>query len=84
MISSAFRKNQIYFKWYGGFFKNTLNKVSHFFVQNTESEKVLNINGFKNVTVSGDTRFDRVSEQLNMNNELQFVEDLSKIELALF
>ena len=78
MISSAFRKNQIYFKWYGGFFKNTLNKVSHFFVQNTESEKVLNINGFKNVTVSGDTRFDRVSEQLIMNNELQFVEDFKQ------
>ena len=42
MISSAFRKNQIYFKWYGGFFKNTLNKVSHFFVQKYRVRK-----GFK-------------------------------------
>ena len=73
MLSSAFRENQVYFKWYGGFFKQTLKRVSHFFVQNQLSLEVLQANGFENVTVSGDTRFDRVYAQLKMDNQLDFI-----------
>lgn len=75
MVSSTFRKNQIYFKWYGYFFKNTLKRVSHFFVQNKSSKQILQHNGFNNVTISGDTRFDRVHAQLSMNNQLNFIEN---------
>ena len=75
MVSSAFRKDQIYFKWYGSFFKNTLKRVTHFFVQNELSKDVLKMNNFTNVTVSGDTRFDRVYAQLSMDNQLDFIED---------
>lgn len=73
MVSSAFRKNQALFKWYGGFIKVTLKYISHFFVQNKTSVHLLNKNGFTNVTLSGDTRFDRVNRQLSMDNQLNFI-----------
>lgn len=74
MISSTFRSNQVFFKWYGAFFKNTLQRVTHFFVQNSSSQQVLEQNGFSNVTVSGDTRYDRVEAQLSINNKLPNIE----------
>lgn len=75
MISSTFRANQVFFKWYGSFYKQTLKMVNHFFVQHVNSQQVLIANGFENVTVSGDTRFDRVYAQLKMNNQLDFIAD---------
>ncbi len=78
MVSSNFRKNQFYFKWYAGFFKNTLKRVTHFFVQNQMSEQVLRSNGFDNVSISGDTRFDRVYAQLSMDNELDFIKQFKQ------
>ena len=83
MVSSTFRSNQFYFKWYGSFFKNTLKRVTHFFVQNKKSLKVLQQNGFTNVSVSGDTRFDRVNAQLTMNNQLDFIEDFIANRLCI-
>lgn len=58
--SVIFRKEQHFFKWYGGWFRKILRKVSFFFVQNEESENLLNSIGIHQVTISGDTRFDRV------------------------
>ncbi len=75
MVSSTFRQDQVYFQWYGGFFKKTLEKVTHFFVQNQDSLEVITANGFKNASLSGDTRFDRVYAQLSMDNKLDFIED---------
>ena len=83
MVSSAFRKDQIYFKWYGGFFKNTLKRVTHFFVQNKLSLEVLKENGFENASVSGDTRFDRVHAQLSMDNSLEFIEKFKQNRLCV-
>lgn len=74
LISGSFRPDQIYFKAYGGFFKKALHYFDYLFVQNSSSKNLLNDRGFKNVTISGDTRFDRVSSQLKMNNQLDFVE----------
>lgn len=60
-ISSIFRPNQIFFRWYGHQYAQVLKCITHFFVQNEESKRLLNERfGFTNVTVSGDTRFDRV------------------------
>jgi len=59
--SAIFHKDQFYFKWYGNYFRNRLKEFSHFYVQNTESAALLKRYGFNNVTVSGDTRFDRVA-----------------------
>ncbi|RZJ97942.1 MAG: 3-deoxy-D-manno-octulosonic acid transferase, partial [Flavobacterium sp.] len=62
IISGIFRKEQIFFKRYGGFYRNILKCVSHFFVQNEESTLLLKSININNTTISGDTRFDRVYE----------------------
>jgi 3-deoxy-D-manno-octulosonic-acid transferase len=62
IISGIFRKDQIFFKSYGNFYRNILKNVTHFFVQNKESEKLLNSININAVSLSGDTRFDRVYE----------------------
>jgi 3-deoxy-D-manno-octulosonic-acid transferase len=59
-ISALFRENQHFFKWYGGWFRRQLHFVTHFFVQNRESEELLKSVGITHVTLTGDTRFDRV------------------------
>jgi len=62
MISAIFREDQIFFKPYGGFFKQILQKVSYFFTQNTDSVHMLKWLGISNAGLAGDTRFDRVVE----------------------
>jgi 3-deoxy-D-manno-octulosonic-acid transferase len=59
-ISALFRKKQHFFKWYGAWFRMHLGYVSRFFVQNRESEELLRSAGIEQVTLAGDTRFDRV------------------------
>jgi 3-deoxy-D-manno-octulosonic-acid transferase len=73
LVSGLFRKDQIFFKFYGGFMRRILNSFSHFFVQDQLSKSLLEQIKFEAVTVSGDTRFDRVNDQLSMNNELDFM-----------
>ncbi|WP_299431871.1 glycosyltransferase N-terminal domain-containing protein [uncultured Aquimarina sp.] len=75
IISAAFREDQAFFRWYGGFMRNALKTVDHFFVQDATSKGLLNQVGFSNVTVSGDTRFDRVSHQIEMNNQVDFISE---------
>lgn len=60
LISGIFRPRQHFFSWYGGFFRKMLFSFTYIFVQDTESERLLNETGLQNVTVAGDTRFDRV------------------------
>jgi 3-deoxy-D-manno-octulosonic-acid transferase len=59
-VASVFRRNQVFFRWYGGFFRRMLRRFTHFFVQNEQSAGCLADIGIRNVTVCGDTRFDRV------------------------
>ena len=73
LISALFRKDQIYFKSYGGLMKRALFSFEHIFTQNKSSEELLNSLGYINTTVSGDTRFDRVFSQLELDNTLDFV-----------
>ena len=73
LVSGLFRKDQVFFKFYGGFMRRTLNSFSHFFVQDQLSKNLLEQLKISQVSVSGDTRFDRVSDQLSMNNELDFM-----------
>jgi len=60
IISGIFRPNQVFFKWYGSLYRKMLTFVTHFFVQDKQSVELLKGVGITNVTVSGDTRFDRV------------------------
>ncbi|MBG7631212.1 MAG: 3-deoxy-D-manno-octulosonic acid transferase, partial [Bacteroidetes bacterium] len=73
LVSGIFRKEQAFFKWYGSWMRKSLKAFSHFFVQDQNSEKLLNNINYSNVTVSGDTRFDRVFEITKQNNELDFI-----------
>lgn len=82
LISALFRPNQIYFKPYGKWIQKYLNAFSHFFVQNANSKQLLNSIGFKNVTISGDTRFDRVSNQLKINNTLSYIDEFTNNKLC--
>jgi 3-deoxy-D-manno-octulosonic-acid transferase len=75
LVSGILRENQLFFKSYGGFMRESLKAFHHFFVQNYSSKELLNSINFKNVTVAGDTRFDRVSKILEQDNVLDFIED---------
>ena len=59
-VSSIFREGQVFFKWYGRQYGRVLNCFTHFFVQNEQSKELLRHINIHNVTVVGDTRFDRV------------------------
>lgn len=62
LVSGIFRPEQPFFKWYGSFHRIMLKCFTHFFVQYEAAMKLLQSVNFSNVTVSGDTRFDRVLE----------------------
>lgn len=61
-VSSIFRKNQIFFKWYGGIYRHVLKDFTCLYVQNETSKRFLKKLNISNVEVVGDTRFDRVME----------------------
>ncbi|BDB51847.1 3-deoxy-D-manno-octulosonic acid transferase [Flavobacterium ammonificans] len=73
LISGIFRENQVFFKWYGDFYRKALDAFSYFFVQNEKSEQLLLQLGKSNCIVSGDTRFDRVASILEKDNTLDFI-----------
>ncbi len=75
LISALFRKQQTYFKFYGGKLRRALDTFEHIFVQDNNSKALLSSINFNQVTVAGDTRYDRVSNQLNQNNELDFISE---------
>jgi len=60
IISGIFRPEQVFFKWYGNLHRRMLTFVTRFFVQDEDSKLLLQNIGITNVSVSGDTRFDRV------------------------
>ena len=74
LVSGIFRQDQAFFKFYGGWMRSTLHSFSHLFVQNENSKALLREIDFKNVTVSGDTRFDRVFAISQQDNSLDFIE----------
>jgi len=83
LVSAIFSKRQIFFKPWGGLMRNTLKAFTHFFVQDDNSKKLLNGLHFQNVTVIGDTRFDRVAEILDGDTTLDFMEEFTKNEICL-
>ncbi|HAH54786.1 MAG TPA: 3-deoxy-D-manno-octulosonic acid transferase [Flavobacterium sp.] len=83
LISGIFRENQLFFKWYGGFYRKALDTFTYFFVQNESSKKLLLQLGKTNVSVSGDTRFDRVATILEKDNSLDFIESFKKETLTI-
>ncbi len=75
LISGIFRSNQPFFKWYGDFNRTTLQFFTWLFVQNKVSAELLKrINRVNNVTISGDTRFDRVITIANQFEPIDVIE----------
>lgn len=83
LISASFRKNQSFFKWYGKHTKDALFAFNHIFTQNEASKTLLEKIGYTNATVSGDTRFDRVFNQLMQNNTLDFITEFKGDSLCV-
>ena len=75
LVSGIFRNSQPFFKWYGTTWKKILPFFTHFFVQDEASEILLSGIGIdKNVTISGDTRFDRVIEIAEQFEHIPFIQ----------
>jgi len=77
-VSSIFRPDQVFFKWYGRQYGRVLNCFTHFFVQNEISMELLTKIGITGVTVVGDTRFDRVLQIKEAAKQLPIVESFAK------
>jgi len=77
-VSSIFRPNQLFFKSYGKHYRSILYDVKHFFVQNDESKKLLNSIGIDKVSISGDTRMDRVYNLTQNHEEIEIIEKFLK------
>jgi 3-deoxy-D-manno-octulosonic-acid transferase len=86
LVSGIFRKNQLFFKWYGGFYRKMLDSFTHLFVQNQDCVQLLSSIGINNsVSISGDTRFDRVIQIANQFQSIKRIEDFvgnSKVIVA--
>ena len=73
-VSSIFRPDQVFFKWYAKKYAGVLHCITHFFVQNEQSRELLAKIGITDVTISGDTRFDRVLQIMEQSKHLPIVE----------
>lgn len=73
-VSSIFRPNQIFFRWYGRNYARCLQRISHLFVQNEHSKQLLAQIGVTQVSVVGDTRFDRVTDIMQAARPLPLAE----------
>lgn len=74
IISAIFRKEQWFFKWYGAGYRKVLNCFNRLFVQDEASLKLLVTHGIPQVSVCGDTRFDRVIDIRNETKEIALIE----------
>jgi 3-deoxy-D-manno-octulosonic-acid transferase len=83
IISAIFRPNQVFFKWYGGIFREGLKAFKMLFVQNEESKELLKGIGVENVMVAGDTRFDRVADIAAAAKKLEIVESFVNSQLPV-
>jgi len=85
-VSSIFRPDQVFFKWYGLQYRRVLNCFTHFFVQNEQSRELLAQIGITCVSITGDTRFDRVLQIKEQAKHLpvveQFVNESPKVFVA--
>ena len=77
-VSSIFREDQVFFKWYGKSYAGVLKCFTRFFVQNEESKRLLESIGIKDVDVVGDTRFDRVLQIKEAAKQLPICEAFQK------
>ena len=78
LASGNFRPDQLFFRWYGLWYRKFLDRFTHIFVQNQESAKLLAGIGQKCVSIAGDTRFDRVYELQSTSYSHPAIEEFGK------
>lgn len=79
LISGIFRPTQLFFKWYGGFYRKMLLNFTHFFVQDKGSADLIKDLVLPNsVSISGDTRFDRVLTIATARKQFPIIEQFCK------
>ena len=83
LISASFREDQSFFKFYGKQLREALFAFEHIFTQNEISKTLLASKNYTKVSVSGDTRFDRVTSQLDQDNNLDFIDDFKNNKLCI-
>jgi 3-deoxy-D-manno-octulosonic-acid transferase len=83
LFSAIFRPNQAFFKWYGGLFREMLFCFNHILVQNQSSVQLLQSVNYQNVSIGGDTRFDRVAQLAAEAPQNSLVEDFKGTDLLL-
>lgn len=74
-ISALLHKNHYFFKFYSSWFRKQLRNVTHYFVQNAETARLLESIGIDSVTITGDTRFDRVFDIARQSQTFPEIED---------
>ena len=77
-VSSIFRPDQVFFKWYGRQYRRVLSCFTHFYVQNEQSRQLLSRLGIACVSIVGDTRFDRVLSIRDQARQLPVVEAFAR------
>ncbi|MCL2098511.1 MAG: 3-deoxy-D-manno-octulosonic acid transferase [Bacteroidales bacterium] len=83
IVSAIFRPSQVFFKWYGGFFRNMLKVFSRLFVQDEVSANLLKKINIKQVEIAGDTRFDRVWAHTRQPTDLPILQAFTEKALTL-
>jgi 3-deoxy-D-manno-octulosonic-acid transferase len=83
LVSGIFRKDQVFFKPHGSFFREMLRMFTFLFVQNNESKQLLESIGIKTIMVTGDTRFDRVYEISKNRKNFELIEAFKGVQLLV-
>ncbi|MBU2649830.1 MAG: 3-deoxy-D-manno-octulosonic acid transferase [Bacteroidetes bacterium] len=73
LISAVFRNDQPFFRWYGAWFRKQLNLIDHIYTQDDASANFLEKINYKNFTIAGDTRFDRVMETAEKAEDIDLI-----------
>ena len=73
-VSSKFDLSQFYFKFYGIWFLEKLRNINYFYVQDVDSKNILENYSFKNISISGDSRFSSVIKTLEENKNIENIE----------
>jgi len=83
LLSGIFRPGQIFFRWYGSWFRKELTAFRHLFLQDARSYEILKSIGIANASITGDTRFDRVKANSEKAVEIPVVGVFSALGICI-
>ncbi len=83
LVSAHFRKDQPFFKWYGGWFRKWLHYYRHIFVQTEEAGRLLDNVGVRSWSLAGDTRIDRVAGISSDDSKIPGIEEFTRGKITV-